>query len=87
MRRMWSGIETKRKKIMIEKLGKEFQVAVDTCSVRSAIYRLACPQIKYWKNNPLSIKERVPIADQLCNDWVEHDPREQDYCSLFMYND
>jgi hypothetical protein len=37
----------------------------------------------YWKNNKLSLYDRVPKHDQIFNDWEEYDPREQDGCSAF----
>ena len=64
-----------------------FEEAVSRCHVRSAIYRLADPKIKYWKNHTVPLEKRVPLKDQLCLDWKEHDPRDEDAGSLFMYND
>ena len=65
----------------------DFKEAVATCHVRSAIYRTCEPTKKYWKNHTIPIKERVPVADQQENDWQEYDPRDDDDCSLFMFND
>jgi len=30
---------------------------------------------------------RVPLADRSATDWQEHDPRDSDELSLFMFND
>ena len=64
-----------------------FEEAVLFCHVRSAIYRIGKPEVKYWKNHTESLEQRVPIKDQRCNDWQEYDPRDEDDGSLFMYND
>lgn len=64
-----------------------FEDAVTWCHVRSAIYRTAKPKVKYWKNHPESLEQRVSNEDQKHSDWQEHDPRDEDSGSLFMYND
>jgi len=64
-----------------------FKDAMAYCHVRSAIYRTAKPEVKYWKNHTVPLEQRVPKEDQQCNDWQEHDPRDEDDGSLFMYND
>lgn len=64
-----------------------FKNAVETCHVRSAIYRAESPNIRYWKNNKLSLYEQVPIGDQNMSDWEEYDPRDNDESTLFMFND
>lgn len=65
----------------------EFERAVKRCHVRSAIYRTANPDRKFWKNHDVPLKVRVPKEDQMKNDWEEHDPRDDDGGSLFMFND
>ncbi len=52
------------------------------CHVRSAIYRTANPSVKFWKNHPVPLDERVPDADKAATDWKEHDPREDAYEAL-----
>lgn len=49
--------------------------AIYICHVRAAVRRRSKPGVKYWKNHPLSIKERVPSDDALATDWEEYDPR------------
>ena len=61
--------------------------AIKLCHVRSAVYRKSKPDKKYWKNHTTPIVQRVPILDQLANDWEEYDPRDDDDTSLFMFND
>lgn len=64
----------------------EFKEAVETCHVRSAIYREGDKFRKdgsgrlklYGKNHQIPLKERVPIEDQKFDDWEEYDP-EEDY--------
>ena len=53
------------------------------CHVRSAIRRKARPNIKFWKNHPGSLDNRVPRAWQQQTDWEEYDPREHEECSAF----
>lgn len=64
----------------------KFKEAIETCHVRSAIY---CKGIgkRYWKNHPIPLKERVSLEEQIRDDWEEYDPRDEDGCSLFMFND
>ena len=57
------------------------------CHMRSAIFRISKPNVKYWKNHTETLDERVPEADKLADDWKEFDPRDDDDCSLFMFND
>jgi hypothetical protein len=45
------------------------------------------PKVKYAKNHPIKIIDRVPPEDRDATDWVEWDPRDHDNCSLFMFND
>ena len=59
-----------------------FEEAKRRCHVRSSIFRLSNPDVKYPKNHSLSFDERVPKRDQLAPDWEEYDPREYDDCSL-----
>ena len=65
----------------------DFKKAVTTCHVRSAIYRTIDPTKRYYKNHTIKLEDRVPIEDQKYNDWEEYDPRDDDDCSLFMFND
>lgn len=61
--------------------------AIEWCHVRSAVYRTSKPEVKYWKNSCVGIIERVPFEDRDSDDWEEYDPRDNDDCSLFMFND
>jgi hypothetical protein len=45
------------------------------------------PGIKYYKNHSVTLLARIPIEDQSALDWEEYDPRDDDDCSLFMFND
>ena len=54
-----------------------FEDAVNKCHVRSAIYRLSNPNVKYPKNHTLPFLKRVPLKDQFADDWEEYDPQEQ----------
>jgi len=65
----------------------KYEEAKSSCHVRSAIFRTANPEIKYWKNHIIPLDERVPDEDKPRNDWEEYDPRDCDDCSLFMFND
>ena len=56
-----------------------YQEAKSRCHVRSAIYRLSAPSVRYWKNHTLSLDERVPDADKAATDWAEFDPREDSF--------
>jgi hypothetical protein len=58
-----------------------FEEAKRTCHVRSAIYRRAKPEKRYWKNTSQPFFE-VPEEDKQATDWEEYDPREHDNCSL-----
>lgn len=62
-----------------------FDEAVAMCHVRSAIYRKS-KGIRYWKNVKHPFSE-VSEEDKNAADWEEYDPRDDDDCSLFMYND
>lgn len=64
----------------------DYQKAKEWCHVRSAIYRKS-KGVKYWKNHSVKLDDRVPEQDKLANDWEEYDPRDDDDCSLFMFND
>ena len=72
--------------LMGDKL-RSFENAVECCAVREAIFRNSNPSVKYYKNNQLTLHERVPLEDQMENDWRIYDPRDDDDCSLFMFND
>ena len=63
-----------------------YEDAKRTCHVRSAIFRKS-KGVRYWKNHTVPLDERVPEEDQKANDWLEYDPRDEDSCSLFMFND
>lgn len=63
----------------------KYEHAKECCHVRSAIYRESVG-IRYWKNAEPSL-DRVPEIGKLADDWKEFDPREDDDCSLFMFND
>jgi len=57
----------------------KYEEAKTKCHIRSAIYRKSNPDIKYWKNYPVSLDERV--KDKSGDDWVEYDPREHNTSS------
>ena len=61
--------------------------AISMCHVRSAVRRESKPTVKYWKNHEIPIIDRVPQSEQNAIDWEEYDPREDDDCSLYMFND
>lgn len=61
--------------------------AISICHVRSAVRRKSKPTVKYWKNHQIPIINRVPVTEHDATDWEEYDPREDDDCSLFMFND
>ena len=42
---------------------------------------------RYWKNSMTRLEEQVSQPEQQFDDWKEYDPRDNDSCSLFMYND
>lgn len=63
-----------------------YEVAKSVCHVRSAIFRKS-KGIRYWKNHHIPFDDRVPAEDQKADDWLEYDPRDEDFCSLFMFND
>ena len=51
--------------------------------VRSSMRRTSKPDVKYWKNHEVPLDERVPVEDQLADDWEEFDPRDHEECSEF----
>ena len=62
-----------------------FEDAVQSCPVRGAIY---LPDGKrYFKNYPQTLEEQVPKELQKSLGWAIFDPRDEDDCSLFMFND
>jgi len=61
--------------------------AISSCHVRSAVRRTSNPSVKYWKNHNIPLTERIPQEEQSATDWEEYDPRDDDNCSLFMFND
>jgi hypothetical protein len=69
-----------------EKL-RSFENAVSMCAVREAIYRDSNKEVRYYKNHPDKLEYRVPVEDQKAFDWRIYDPRDDDDCSLFMFND
>jgi hypothetical protein len=64
----------------------KYEEAKFICHVRSAIYRKS-KGFKYFKNHPISLDDRISKEDKAADDWFEYDPREEDDCSLFMFND
>ncbi len=62
-----------------------FEEAQRTCHVRSAIFRSAKPDQKYWKNS-YSFDD-ASEEDKEATDWEEYDPRDYDEGSLFSFND
>lgn len=65
----------------------KLQDAIERCHVRSAVRRQSAPDVKYWKNHQIKIVDRIPPEDLDADDWEEYDPRDDDDCSLFMFND
>jgi hypothetical protein len=59
-----------------------YEDAKTICHVRSAIYRTSNPSVKYNKNHPVSLDERVAPKDKLATDWAEYDPRDAAYESM-----
>lgn len=64
----------------------DYLAAKEKCHCRSAIYRRSVG-FRYYKNHPVPLDERISEADKREDDWEEHDPRDDDDCSLFMFND
>ena len=62
----------------------DYETAKRTCAVRSAIRRRAEPERLYWKNNSVSLDDRISAYDKRQTDWEEYDPREQEDCSAFQ---
>ena len=65
----------------------KYEDAKTSCHVRSAIFRTSEPTLKYWKNHTVPLDERVPDKLKAETNWEEYDPRDNDNCSLFMFND
>ena len=61
--------------------------AISRCHVRSAVHRTSNPSVRYWKNHKIPLLERIPESEHLATDWEEYDPRDNDNCSLYMFND
>jgi hypothetical protein len=61
--------------------------AINKCHIRSAVYRASTPEKRYYKNNSIPLFDRIPSEDQSALDWEEYDPRDDDDCSLFIFND
>lgn len=70
----------------VQEAGMSFEDAKRTCHVRSAIYRKSKPKERHWKNTKEPFSQ-VSEEDKKATDWEEYDPRDDDDCSLFMYND
>ncbi|WP_226552936.1 hypothetical protein [Celeribacter naphthalenivorans] len=56
-----------------------YEKAKTICHVRSAIYRMSNPSVKYNKNHPTPFDQRVPENDKSATDWAEYDPRDAAY--------
>lgn len=56
------------------------------CCARGSIYRKS-KEVKHIKHHTQPLDERVSEEDKLADDWEEYDPRDDDDCSLFMFND
>jgi len=54
-----------------------FDQAVQTCHVRSAIFRKG-HALRFWKNHEIPLGNRVPLDDQNADDWEEFDPHDDD---------
>ena len=63
---------------------KSYENAKKFCHVRSSIFRVNTPEIRYPKNHPVPFDERVPLADQAADDWMEYDPRDSESPSAAM---
>lgn len=50
--------------------------AIDQCHVRSSVFRVSNPGVRYPKNHFTPLLDRIPAEDQVATDWLEHDPRE-----------
>lgn len=50
-----------------------YQLAKECCHVRSAIFRLSKPEIRYPKNHPVDFDDRVPLEDKAAHDWAAHE--------------
>lgn len=61
--------------------------AIKCCAVREAVFRKGKPKKRYYKNHAIPIWKRVPWWDKLRCDWAVYDPRDEDNCSLFSFND
>ena len=82
----WSEIDA-TKPSWSRREGRTLEETIKSCHVRSAVIRKSKPDVKYWYNHDVPIIERVPEEDKKATDWLEFDPRDDDRCSLFMYND
>ena len=63
----------------------ELQKAVNSCHVRSAIYRKAKPDIMYFNNDPIwphNVMDNISEEDKKAKDWEEWDPRDSYDVSL-----
>lgn len=60
-----------------------YELAKQSCHVRSAIYRRSKPEVRYWKNHTIPLDDRIPLEDQRADDWLEFDPRDHEECSAF----
>lgn len=55
---------------------RDFSSAVNLCATREAIFRNSEPHKRYYKNNSISLDDRVHELDKKQNDWRVYDPRE-----------
>jgi len=57
--------------------------AIESCHVRSAVYRKSKPEKRYWYNHEIDIIKRVPFWDKFAKDWEEYDPRDYQETSIY----
>jgi hypothetical protein len=55
----------------------KFIEAVLKCHVRSSIYRKAIPDKLYPNNSTKSLAIRIPVEEQMHDDWEEYDPKKE----------
>jgi len=54
----------------------DYEKAKRCCHARSALYREAHPEQRFWKHSLKPLDERVPDEWKPATDWREYDPRE-----------
>lgn len=59
-----------------------YEEAKFRCHVRSAIFTEAEPELRFWKNHPVPLDERVPDEMKARPDWAEFDPEIEAYEKL-----